>query len=174
MLQSPVLPLTVLSDRVFPVRDLLSFLHRALDGSEESTGTLFVAVNWREENNNTIIYGHNMKDGTAFGSLAKFADPSFGRTHNIIHFDTLYEDGQYAVFAVLEIDTTPGAARWYDLWSLNSGSYAEREEAIRTMERRSVISSSLDVQADDQILLLVTCVGDDDERLVVAAVRIKE
>ena len=27
---------------------------------------------------------------------------------------------------------------------------------------------------EDQILLLITCVGDDDERLVVAAVRIKQ
>ena len=40
-----------------------------------------------------------MKDGTAFGSLAKFADPSYGRTHNIIHFDTLYEERDYELFA---------------------------------------------------------------------------
>ena len=76
------------------------FLHRALDGSEESTGTLFVAVNWRKENNNTIIYGHNMKDGTAFGSLAQFADESFGRSHHRLHFDTLYEERDFELYGV--------------------------------------------------------------------------
>jgi len=29
-----------------------------------------------------------------------------------------------------------------------------------------------EVKADDQILLLITCVGDDDERLIVAARRV--
>lgn len=73
------------------------------------------------------------------------------------------------MFAVMEISTTPGVARWFDLWSLTTDIYENREEAIRTLERRSVISSALDVQADDQILLLVTCLDGDTERLVVAA-----
>ena len=75
------------------------FLHRAIDGSEESRGTLFIAINWQEGYNNTLIYGHNMKDGTAFGSLAKFADESYGKSHNIIHFDTLYEEREYELYA---------------------------------------------------------------------------
>lgn len=75
------------------------FLHRAIDGSDESKGTLFIAVDWQDGYNNTLIYGHNMKDGTVFGSLAKFADASYGRTHNIIHFDTLYEERDYELFA---------------------------------------------------------------------------
>ena len=58
--------------------------------------------------------------------------------------------------------------------SKKAGYHAEREEAIRTLERRSVISSALDVQADDQILLLVTCLDGDTERLVVAARRLRE
>ena len=86
----------------------------------------------------------------------------------------MYEDGQYVVFAVMEISTTPGVARWFDLWSLTTDIYENREEAIRTLERRSVISSALDVQADDQILLLVTCLDGDPERLVVAARRLRE
>ena len=74
----------------------------------------------------------------------------------------------------MEISTTPGVARWFDLWSLTTDIYENREEAIRTLERRSVISSALDVQADDQILLLVTCLDGDTERLVVAARRLRE
>ena len=94
--------------------------------------------------------------------------------HRIISFDSLYEDGQYAVFAVMEMDTAPGTSRWYNLWSLDTPIVAEREEAIRTLEKRSVIRSVLDVKADDQLLLLITCVGDDEERLVVAARRLRD
>ena len=76
------------------------FLHRAIDGSDESKGTLFIAIDWQPDYNNTLIYGHNMKDGTAFGSLAKFADESYGMKHHIIHFDTLYEEKDYELYAV--------------------------------------------------------------------------
>ncbi len=75
------------------------FLHRAIDGSNESRGTLFIAINWQEGYNNTLIYGHNMKDGSGFGSLAKFADASYGKNHPVIRFDTLYEEREYELYA---------------------------------------------------------------------------
>ncbi len=74
------------------------FLHRAIDGSDSKTGSLFIAINWQEDNNHTLIYGHNMKDGSAFGSLLKFADGNYGRSHHLIHFDTLYEEGDYELY----------------------------------------------------------------------------
>ncbi|MBQ7564123.1 MAG: class B sortase [Lachnospiraceae bacterium] len=76
------------------------FLHRAIDGSDASMGTLFIAINWQEKNNHTLIYGHNMKDGTAFGSLLKFADEAYGRSHHLIRFDTLYEEREYELYGV--------------------------------------------------------------------------
>ena len=75
------------------------FLHRDIDGSEASKGTLFIAINWQDNYHNTLIYGHNMKDGTGFGSLAKFADESYGKSHHTLHFDTLYEERDYELFA---------------------------------------------------------------------------
>ena len=41
------------------------------------------------------------------------------------------------------------------------------------MESRSAIRSMLDVQADDQLLLLITCLDGETERLVVAARRLR-
>lgn len=76
------------------------FLHRALDGSEEERGTFFIAVIWRDGYNNTLIYGHNMKDGTGFGSLKAYADEAYGKSHSIIKFDTLYEEREYELAAV--------------------------------------------------------------------------
>jgi sortase B len=115
-----------------------------------------------------------MKSGNMFGRLRKYKESEYFYKHRMISFDSIYEDGQYAVFAVMEMETVPGTARWYDLWSLATDSYAKREEAIRTLEKRSLISGVLDVRADDQILLLVTCLDGNTERLVVAARRLRD
>ncbi len=76
------------------------FLHRDIEGNDEERGTLFIAVNWYEGSGNTLIYGHNMKNGGGFGSLLKYADASYGMDHSTIHFDTLYEEREYELMAV--------------------------------------------------------------------------
>ena len=75
------------------------FLHRAVDGTPSERGTFFIAINWQEGFNNTLIYGHNMKDGSGFGALTAFADAGYGLSHPTIHFDTLYEDREYELYA---------------------------------------------------------------------------
>ena len=121
-----------------------------------------------------ILYGHNMKSGNMFGRLRRYEENEYFYKHQMITFDSMFEDGQYAVFAVMEMSTVPGTARWYDLWSLATDSRAARKEAIQKLENRSVVSSVLDVAADDQLLLLVTCVDEETDRLVVAARRLRE
>ncbi len=75
------------------------FLHRALDGSDSERGTFFIAINWFPGTNNTLIYGHNMKDGSGFGSLSKYSKEDFGLAHPVINFDTLYEEKEYRLLA---------------------------------------------------------------------------
>ena len=163
-------------DEAVAQKDNTFFLNHDATGKRNSNGAIFLdsGIFLTTRPYTMILYGHNMKSGNMFGRLKKYKESAYFYKHRIITFDTLYEDGKYAVFAVMEMDTTPGTARWYDLWSLNADSYTEREKAIRALERRSVISSALDVQADDQILLLVTCLDGDTERLVVAARRLRE
>ena len=157
-------------------KDNSYFLNRDATGKKNSNGAIFLdsGISLQNRPYTIILYGHNMKSGNMFGRLKKYKESAYFHKHRIITFDTLYEDGQYTAFAVTEMDTVPGTARWYDPWSLTADSRAERDEAIRTLERQSVISSTLDVQADDQILLLVTCMDGDTERLVVAARRLRE
>ena len=163
-------------DEAVAQKDNTFFLNHDATGKRNSNGAIFLdsGIFLTTRPYTMILYGHNMKSGNMFGRLKKYKESAYFYKHRIITFDTLYEDGKYAVFAVMEMDTTPGTARWYDLWSLNADNYAEREAAIRALERRSVISSALDVQADEQILLLVTCLDGDTERLVVAARRLRE
>lgn len=163
-------------DEAVVQKDNTYFLTHDAKGKKNSNGAIFLdsGISLKTRPYTIILYGHNMKSGNMLGRLKKYKESAYFYKHRIITFDTMYEDGQYAVFAVMEMSTTPGVARWYDLWSLTTNNYAYREEAIQALERRSVISSALDVQADDQILLLVTCLDGDTERLVVAARRLRE
>jgi sortase B len=157
-------------------KDNTYFLNHDATGKRNGNGAIFLdsGVSLMTRPYTLFLYGHNMKNGNMFGKLKKYKETGYFYKHRIISFDSLYEDGQYAVFAVLEMDTAPGTSRWYNLWSLDTPIVAEREEAIRTLQKRSVIRSVLDVKPDDQLLLLITCVGDDEERLVVAARRLRD
>ena len=157
-------------------KDNTYFLNHDATGKRNGNGAIFLdsGVSLMTRPYTLFLYGHNMKNGNMFGRLKKYKETAYFYKHRIISFDSLYEDGQYAAFAVMEMDTAPGTSRWYNLWSLDTPIVAEREEAIRTLQKRSVIRSVLDVKADDQLLLLITCVGDDEERLVVAARRLRD
>ena len=157
-------------------KDNTYFLNHDAIGKRNSNGAIFLdsGVSLMTRPYTLCLYGHNMKSGNMFGRLRKYKESEYFYKHRMISFDSIYEDGQYAVFAVMEMETVPGTARWYDLWSLATDSYAKREEAIRTLEKRSLISGVLDVRADDQILLLVTCLDGNTERLVVAARRLRD
>ena len=51
--------------------------------------------------------------------------------------------------------------------------YSQRESALEKLLSYSMYRTELDVQSDDQLLLLITCTG-NDERRVVAARRIRD
>ena len=165
-----------LVDEAVALKDDTFFLNHDATGKRNSNGAIFLdsSVNLLTRPYTLILYGHNMKTGNMFGRLKKYKENEYFYQHRIITFDTLYEEGQYAVFSVMEMNTMPGTALWYDLWSLMTDSRKDRAEAIRILQGRSAIPNTLDVQADEQLLLLVTCLDGDTERLVVAARRLRE
>ena len=59
---------------------------------------------------NTVIYGHNMKNGSMFSSLVSYANKSYFEEHPIICFDTLGGYGEYQVIAAFRFDTKIGRA----------------------------------------------------------------
>lgn len=163
-------------DEAVVQRDNSFFLDHDAAGNRNSNGAIFMdqSIGLATRPYTLILYGHNMKSGNMFGRMKKYKQSSYFYSHQILSFDSMYEEGRYAVFAVMEMSTLPGSAAWYNLWSLTTDNRKEREEAIRLLERRSAVAGTLDVRADDQILLLVTCMDGEDDRLVVAARRLRE
>ena len=158
------------------LKDNTFFLNHDAEGKKNSNGAIFLdeETNLLTRPYTLYLYGHNMKSGNMFGRLKKYLDSSYCYRHRVVTFDSLYEDGQYAVFAAAEFSTLPGKATYFDLWALDSKDREERERAIRRLTSMTPYDALLDVRPDEQILLLVTCIDEDTDRLVVAARRLRE
>lgn len=66
------------------------YLRRLLDGSYNIAGTIFMDCQNSPDltDLNTIIYGHNMKNNTMFGTLQKYMDQEYYEKHPIIYYIT--------------------------------------------------------------------------------------
>ena len=157
-------------------KDNSFFLNHDATGKRNGNGALFMdeGTSLLTRPYTILIYGHNMKTGAMFGNLKKYEEFSYCYRHRVFQFDTLYEEGQYAIFAVETISLTPGKGKYVNLIDLESTDRETRRNALQALENHSLHSAMLDVNEEDQILLLVTCTGDDDERLIVAARRLRD
>ena len=105
--------------------------------------------------------------------LRNYENISYYHSDPFITFDTMYETGRYVIFAVGTVNTVERVKNYMDFFSLRSENIQERQQAIDALVNASVFSNWVDVQPDDQILLLVTCVDYDNEHRVVAARRVR-
>ena len=163
-------------DEAVTQRDNVYYLDHDATGNSNVNGALFLdsAIGLKTRPYTYIIYGHNMKNGTMFGSLRNYENSTFYHNDPFITFDTLYESGRYVIFAAGSVSTEEHGNNYVDFFSLRSANIPERQAAIDVLISASVHTCTVDVQADDQLLVLVTCVEKDEERRVVVARRIRE
>ena len=146
------------------------YLHRSFETGEYAyAGTLFIDAysKYMVNQKNLIIYGHNMKNGSMFGTLKNLKDTDYFNSHRYIEFHTEDEVRVYEIFAVRDVSS--------DIDTLN---YAlddfDVNEYIESAIKQSVQSREINYATnDDQIITLSTCVGDYTRRLLVSGIRIK-
>ena len=163
-------------DEAVVQRDNTRYLKRDYLGRPNDSGALFLEedISLRSRPDTYIIFGHNMKTGSMFGSLRLYEDVGYYRKNALIDFNVLYEDAQFVVFAVSDIATIQGLARYAPFLQLPGMEAGARDACIRQLQNWSHIDTPIQASADDQLLLLVTCEGSDDSRRVVAARRLRE
>ena len=163
-------------DEAVVQRDNEYYMNHNVKKQQDVSGAIFLdaIVSLETRPYALILYGHNMKTGARFGSLRNFENRSFYHKYPFISFDTMYEEGRYVIFSIGTVSTEEEDPHYLDFFALNSRRVDERKRAIDTLQAVSVHSIAVDVALDDQILLLVTCVGRDEDRRIVAARRIRE
>ncbi len=164
-------------DEAVVQRDNLFYMNHDVKRGDNINGAIFLdeIVSLKTRPMGLILYGHNMRTGAMFGSLRNYENVSFYHNYPFLTFDTMHENGRYVIFAVGTVDVEhEDSERFLDFFSLTTRSVQERERAIEVLKSTSIHTCTVDVQAEDQLLLLVTCVDQDAERRVVAARRIRD
>lgn len=139
------------------------YLHRTFEKTDNFAGCLFVnSYNMGDfTDQNTIIYGHNMKNGSMFGKLKNFSDPEVfkkSRYFWIFMPDFIY---QYRIFSASVVDKT---GLTYQI----SFTDDEFDQFISRAYSNSVVDNQgVTVTKEDRIVTLSTCTGDDSTRFVV-------
>lgn len=122
---------------------------------------------------NTVIYGHNMKNGSMFQNLHFFADSSFFEEHPYFYIYTPDRVLVYQVFAAYVYD---------DRHLMNSfdfddpevfEQYVEDIFHVKSMDAK--IRKEVSVTGEDHLVTLSTCIGGAPEsRYLVQAVLVKD
>lgn len=115
---------------------------------------------------NIVIYGHNMKDGSMFGSLKKKAlnKEWYGNSENTISFQNEKSISTYKVFSVYQI----AKESYYTQTSFQSNE--EYKKFLDTLKSRSVYNFGINLSENDKIITLSTCATNSDYRVVVHGV----
>jgi sortase B len=77
------------------------YLTHDIDRESNIYGALYIEKlnNKRFSDSNTIVYGHNMRDGSMFGSLKKYNDQAYFQEHGTIQIYTPEEKRTYQIVA---------------------------------------------------------------------------
>ena len=123
-----------------------------------------------EFDDNNIIYGHSMLNGTMFGTLKKTLNKSWRKKEENLIISLTTDKGtfKFKIFSIYKVDYTT------DYLKVRFGSKEDKEEFIKMIRGRSGFKNDTPVTADDKILTLSTCAGGNNRRLVVHAVLLKE
>lgn len=147
------------------------YLMHNIDGSYGYPGCIYTEnLNSKDfTDNNTVIYGHNMKNGSMFAQLHKFEDPDFFHENREVLICLTDEVLHYTIFAAHIYD---------DRHLLYSFDFSDPDvyqkyldSVFSTRDMNANIDKDMTVTKDDKIITLVTCIGSQpNNRLLVQAV----
>lgn len=155
--------------------DELYYLEHAWDGKASSGGAIFTqAYNSKDFTDyNTVIYGHEMGNGTMFNDLHKYMDESFWEDHDTVLIYTPDKKLTYRIFAAVVYDDRHLMKSFQFLAPEDRQAFLDSLDDIRDL--RSHIDSSVPVTAKNKLITLSTCIGTETHhRYLVEAVLTNE
>ncbi len=145
------------------------YLHRTFRHQDNFAGSIFMDYLCRPDfsGRNTIIYGHNMKNGSMFGTLHEFRKQE---TYDKSPYFWIYTKDriyQYEIFSCAEVGT------YSEIYQIDFASQEEFRNFIDIGLSRSVVQTGVDVSMNDTVVTLSTCTGNTETRFVVQGKRVR-
>lgn len=147
------------------------YLNHSFDKSKNSAGWIFADYRNKFDgtDRNIIIYGHNRRDGSMFGSMKNiFNSVRYDNEENTdITLYTENEKSNYKVFSIYKIESED----YYIKTDFSNEN--EFEKFIEILKKRSIKEFDIDVSKEDNILTLSTCANNNKYRVVLHAKNIR-
>lgn len=140
----------------FPVvqgKDNAEYLYWLINGDYNSAGTPFMDYRNAPDfsDRNTIIYGHNMNNGTMFADIHRYTDQAYFDAHPVIQLLTPNGDYEMEVFAgyITGLDA--------NAWQMFFESDDEFAAWLETAQEKSLFDSPVVPTVADRVVTLSTC-----------------
>lgn len=135
------------------------YLHRFLDGNYSGGGTIF--LDWLcpgdFSGRHSILYGHNMNDGSMFAGIRKYTDQSYYDEHPVMYLNTPAQDYRMDLFSGYVTNAMDSAT--YDIGFVDDAAF---QAFIDQACSRSNFRSDVEVTAEDHVITLSTCTYEYD------------
>lgn len=150
------------------------YLYRNYKKENSNYGSIFIDSNSNIENpnSNIIMYGHNMKDGSMFKDLLKYADEEYYNNHKYIEFVTNTSSSTYEIIAVFKsrifYKNEKNVFRYYQCTNLNNEQ--DYNYYVNNSKELSLYDTGVNAEYGEQIITLITCeYSSENGRMVVVA-----
>lgn len=142
------------------------YLNHTFQGTENPGGSLFIQEDTPAPGyGNTVIFGHNMKDGTMFADLKKYKNENYYNKHAIIYL--YYHERWYnaKIFSIQIRNEND-----LDCYETEFYNETQKQEFITNMKKTSIHPTIYTPSAADPIISLSTCYGQTERMIVQASI----
>lgn len=145
--------LPIISYPVFYRESSDYYLKHNRDGVSIISGEIYVEgmIKYGHSKTNTIVYGHNMRNGSMFGSLKKYKDQAYYAGNEFFWYYTPKGKYRYQIFSVYDTLYTSDTFTWY------AGPCDEYTAYLKTVKDWSKYDTGVTPEPNDEIITLCTC-----------------
>ncbi len=154
------IPKTDIDYPIVQGKDNSYYLHRTYKKENNFAGSIFLDSNCRKDfySANSVVYGHNMRNGSMFGMLKKYYDTKYNekadyKKRNIVWIVTPTREKEYTIFAAREINVSKDM----DVYTIDFGTVEEYQEYLENAVKKSLYNTKVPVSTNNFILTLSTC-----------------
>jgi len=147
------------------------YLNHRPDGKKSRSGSLYIPCYDSTGEDNIIIYGHHMRNGTMFGALNRYKDSRWAKDHSRIELTVDGDARIYEVCAVIVLSLDDRDLRWED--KIRFDSVEDKKDYLYKTRKLSCVDTGTakDIKKDTRFITLVTCdYSVPDGRLIVVAI----
>lgn len=142
--------------------DNSKYLNTGFNGKYLSGGTLFVDCHNKAPlsgDTNTVIHGHNMRDGSMFGSIKKYKDINTFKNNPLVYVYTENKNYVYKIFSVFltSVSTGEDDGYFFEYTFKNLSTDENFLSYMQEVKLRSYYDTGVDYRAGDKIITLSTC-----------------